>query len=95
MAHFGATVDVPDKVKLFATKLGVDYPLLTDPSRKVAKAYGVVKDDTSFATRWTFYIGLDGRILFIDKAVSPANHGQAVVDKLGELGVAHRSSRKR
>jgi len=37
-----------------------------------------------------FYIGADGRILYIDKHVSPSTHGKAIVDKLGELGVPRR-----
>ena len=65
----------------------MDYPLLSDPSKEVAKAYGVVDVDQPFASRWTFYIGSDGKILYIDKHVSPASHGRAVADKLGELGV--------
>lgn len=68
----------------------MDYPLLSDPTRKVATAYGVVDEDQPFASRWTFYIGLDGRILFIDKQVSPTAHGKNVAAKLAELGVPRR-----
>jgi peroxiredoxin Q/BCP len=68
----------------------VDYPLLSDPSRSVAIAYGVVDPDQPFASRWTFYIGVDGRITYIDKHVSPATHGEAVAAKLAELGVPRR-----
>jgi peroxiredoxin Q/BCP len=50
----------------------------------------VADADQAFASRWTFYIGIDGRILYIDKEVSPATHGKAIVAKLGELGVARR-----
>jgi len=64
--------------------------MLSDPSKEVAKAYGVVNVDQPFASRWTFYIGADGRILYIDKHVSPSSHGKAIVDKLGELGVPRR-----
>jgi len=56
----------------------------------VATAYGVVDPDQPFASRWTFFIGTDGRIAFIDKHVSPATHGQAVARKLAELGVPRR-----
>jgi peroxiredoxin Q/BCP len=52
----------------------------------------VVDEDQPFASRWTFYIGVDGRILHIDKQVSPANHGKVVVAKLAELGVRRRGS---
>ena len=76
--------------KSFAQSLGVDFPLLSDPTKKIAKAYGVVDEDQPFASRWTFYIGIDGRILHIDKQVSPANHGKTIAAKLAELGVARR-----
>lgn len=94
VVHFAASVDTPENLARFAEKLGVDYPLLSDPTREVAKAYGVVAGDQSYAVRWTFYIGVDGKILYIDRAVSPANAGQAIVNKLVELGVERRPARK-
>jgi len=42
------------------------------------------------ASRWTFYIGTDGRILHIDKGVKVASAGQDIAAKLGELGVSKR-----
>ena len=90
MAYFSISVDTPETNKSFAQSLSVDYPLLSDPSKEVATAYGVVDVDQPFASRWTFYIGPDGKILYIDKHVSPSTHGQAVVAKLGELGVQRR-----
>jgi peroxiredoxin Q/BCP len=83
-------VDPPGTNKSFAQSLGADYPLLSDPTKKVAAAYGVVDADQPFASRWTFYIGTDGRILYIDKQVSPASHGKAIAAKLAELGVPKR-----
>jgi peroxiredoxin Q/BCP len=53
----------------------------------------VVDEDQPFAARWTFFIGLDGRILHIDKQVNPATHGKVIAAKLAELGVARRGSR--
>jgi peroxiredoxin Q/BCP len=90
VAYFAASVDPPETNKDFAQSLGADYPILSDPTRQVARAYGVVDADQSFASRWTFYIGLDGRILFIDKRVSPAVHGKVVAAKLADLGVPRR-----
>jgi peroxiredoxin Q/BCP len=87
VAYFSVSVDTPETNKAFAQSLGLDYPLLSDPSKEVAKAYGVVDVDQPFASRWTFYIARDGKILDIDKHVSPASHGKAVAAKLGELGV--------
>jgi peroxiredoxin Q/BCP len=87
-------VDPAATNKAFAQSLGVDYPLLSDPSKKVAKAYGVVDEDQPFASRWTHYIGIDGRIMYIDKQVSPSNHGKAIAAKLAELGVPRRRPSK-
>ena len=88
MAYFGASVDTPEDNRKFAESLGLDYALLSDPGKQVASAYGVVTPERQFAQRWTFYIGVDGRILFIDKKVSPATAGQDLAAKLGELGIA-------
>lgn len=86
------SADTIETNKAFAQSLGVDYPLLSDPDRRVAAAYGVVDADQEFPSRWTFYIGVDGRILYVDKLVSPTTHGKAVAAKLAELGVARRRS---
>ena len=90
--YFAASVDPPEINKTFAESLGADYPVLSDPDRRVATAYGVVDADQAFASRWTFYIGVDGRISYIDKGVSPAAHGKAIAEKLAELGVPRRHS---
>ncbi len=88
MAYFAASVDTPEDNKKFAESLGLDFPLLSDPGKQVASAYGVVTPERQFAQRWTFYIGVDGKILHIDKKVSPATAGQDLAAKLGELGIA-------
>jgi len=44
-----------------------------------------VLSPSGYASRWTFYIGADGRILDIDKKVSAASHGRDVVAKLTDL----------
>lgn len=90
MAYFAVSVDTPETNKAFAQALGVDYPLLSDPAKKVARAYGVVDEDQSFASRFTFFIGQDGRILYIDKQVSPSSHGKSIAAKLAALGVRKR-----
>jgi peroxiredoxin Q/BCP len=57
---------------------------LSDPSRDVARAYGVL-GPSGFALRWTFYVGKDGRIAAIDKKVSAGSHGEDVVKQLANL----------
>jgi peroxiredoxin Q/BCP len=88
--YFAASVDTPATNKRFARSLGVDFLILSDPAKQVAKAYGVVDEDQPFAARWTFYIGIDGRILYIDKQGSATTQGQTIVDKLGELRIPKR-----
>ena len=86
-----ASVDSPADNKAFAEKEQADFPILADPDKKVAHAYGVIPPDRppdrQFAQRWTFYIDPNGKIAAIDKAVKPATAGEAVAAKLGELGV--------
>jgi peroxiredoxin Q/BCP len=88
VAYFTASVDTADDNKKFAESLGLDYPILSDPGKQVATSYGVVTPERQFAQRWTFYIGTDGKILHIERKVSPATAGQDIVTKLGELGIA-------
>jgi peroxiredoxin Q/BCP len=90
VALFGASVDTPEENKKFAESLGLDYPLLSDPGKQVAAAFGVVTPERQVAQRWTFYIGVDGKIQHIEKKVSAATAGQDVAAKLAELGVARR-----
>jgi peroxiredoxin Q/BCP len=87
---FAASVDTPEDNRKFAESLGLDYPILSDPGKQVASSYGVVTPERQVAQRWTFYIGIDGRILAIDKKISTATAGQDIVTKLGELGIARK-----
>ena len=65
----------------------MDYPILSDPDKLTARAYGVVTDKRSVPFRWTFYIGKDGKILAIDKSVKTGSHGKDIAARLKELGV--------
>ncbi len=84
---FAASVDTVATNAEFAESLGLDYPILSDPSRQVARAYGVLSP-TGFASRWTFYIGRDGRIADIDTRVAVATHGRDVAAKVTALGLS-------
>lgn len=87
MAYFAASVDTAPKNKEFAESLGADYPILADPDKQVAKAYGVLIPAAGLAKRWTFYIGADGKILFIDKDVKVSTAGADIAAKLAGLGI--------
>jgi len=68
----------------------LDYPILSDPEKKVAAAFGVVDLLRPFPQRWTFYIGKDGKILHVDKSVKTDTHGKDIAEKLKALGVPER-----
>ena len=81
VALFAISTDPVETNRAYAQSLGVDYPLLSDPTKKVADAYGVASPGIA---RWTFYIGVDGVIRSIDKAVRVRSHGPDIERVLGE-----------
>jgi peroxiredoxin Q/BCP len=90
VAYFAASVDTPEENRRFAESLGLDYPILSDPGKQVAASYGVVTPDRQTAQRWTFYIGADGKVLYVDRKVSTQTAGRDVAAKLAELGIARK-----
>ena len=86
VAYFMASVDPVDQNKGFAEQEKADFPLLSDPTKETAKAYGVLNQN-GMARRWTYYIGKDGKILGIDKEVKPPTSAEDMIAKLGEYHV--------
>ena len=98
--YFMASVDPLDKNIEFAKAKSVDlggtrgvvekkeadFPILSDPTKATATAYGVLNQG-GMANRWTFYIGKDGKILAIEKTIKPATSAEDMAAKLGELNV--------
>ena len=89
MAYFTVSVDDAKTNAEFAKHVEADYPILADPTKATAQAYGVL-GMAGMASRWTFYIGKDGRITHIDKSVKVASAGQDIADTLAKLGVTKR-----
>lgn len=90
VAYFTASTDPIEGEKgnkAFAESLSLDYPILSDPDGKVAKAYGIYNADRNAAGRVTFYIGADGKLLHVDRTVKTDSHGADIASKLKELGV--------
>tara|TARA_R110001592_G_scaffold363395_1_gene687512 strand:+ start:21544 stop:22065 length:522 start_codon:yes stop_codon:yes gene_type:complete len=85
VAYFMASVDPLARNIEFAESTEADFPLLSDPSKDVADAYGVLT--MGYAMRETFYIDVDGTIVKIDRDVAPATSAQDMAANLGELGV--------
>ncbi len=87
VAYFTASCDKVEDNTRFAKEVEADYPILSDPDRKVAKAYGLIAEGKTNAARWTYMIGEDGKIKHIDKMVKAADHGKDIVARLEELKV--------
>ena len=88
--YFMASVDPIEGEKgnkAFAAAHNADFPLLSDPDKTTATAYGVVDATHAVAQRWTYYIGKDGKILAIDKTIKVATSAEDMAAKLGELKV--------
>ena len=88
MAYFAISVDSAETNKEFAQSLGADYPILSDADKSVAEAYGVLAPGRAIANRWTFYIGKDGLILFVDRQVTPLTAAKDIAARLAALGVS-------
>jgi thioredoxin-dependent peroxiredoxin len=91
VAYYAASVDTAETNKSFAESLELDYPVLSDPDKQVAQAYGVLSP-AGYASRWTFYIGKDGKVLYVDRQVKPGDHGKDIGAKLRELGIPERGA---
>ena len=83
---FMASVDDLSTNTEFARKNAATFPVLSDPDKTVARAYGVLTD-TGYAARVTFYIGPDGRIVAVDQDVEPLRAGEELLQNLRALGV--------
>jgi peroxiredoxin Q/BCP len=87
VAYFAASIDLPETNRQFAESLELDFPILSDPSKEVARAYGVLRAFGLYAARRTFFIGEDGRVLHVEQKVRPRSAGGDVASRLAELGV--------
>jgi thioredoxin-dependent peroxiredoxin len=74
---FGANVDTPETNRQFAAAHGLAFPILSDPSGTTARAYGVL-GASGLPSRWTFFIGVDGRVVSIDRAVRVSTNGRDI-----------------
>jgi alkyl hydroperoxide reductase subunit AhpC len=72
--------DVPTHQEWANELGGIDYPLLSDPDRGVARAYEVLDERERRPYRATFVVTPEGRIAWL--TVSPMNVGRSVEDTL-------------
>jgi len=88
-AIFAASCDTADTNRDFAASTGVEFPILSDPDTTVARAYGVL-GPLGLPSRWTVYVGADGRILAVDREVRAFSHGADIMQALERFGVSRR-----
>jgi len=75
----------------FAAKLGLPFPLLSDPDKKVLLAYGAMKEKSLYGRtflgieRMTFAIDRAGTIRKIWPRVSVAGHAAEVLEYVEQL----------
>lgn len=83
----GVSVDTPDSHKEFCTKEGLTFRLLADPEHKVVDAYGSLGHfgPMTIASRNTFLIDPQGKIVKEWTKVDPQVHSEEVLAALAEL----------
>jgi len=79
----GISSDSIDSHRKFSQKLGLKFDLLSDPERKVIKAYGAQVGNRT--RRITYIINKEGKVAFVFPKVVPVGHSQEVLKKLEEL----------
>lgn len=80
------SLDTVEKNRKFSDSLDANFPLLSDPTRTTARAYGVLGLGGLFTKRRTFYIDRQGVVRHIDRKVKPAEHGGEIAAQLQALG---------
>lgn len=86
ISYFMASVDAIDENRDFAKKTNADFPMLSDPSKETAKAYDVL-NLFRVASRVTFYISKEGKILKIDEDISPSTAAEDIAATLKQLNI--------
>jgi peroxiredoxin (alkyl hydroperoxide reductase subunit C) len=74
--------------RAFAKSLGLGYPLIPDTGRNLCVLYGAAHNANQLAARMSVLIDKTGTVRWIDRQVNVKTHGQDVLNKLHELGMA-------
>jgi len=83
----GVSVDSVDSHQKFCTKEGLNFKLLSDSDHKVTQEYGSLTNLglVKFASRHTFIINPQGKIMKVYTDVNPNKHSEEVLAALAEL----------
>ncbi len=84
----GVSPDTPERQLKFKQKYDLPFTLLSDPDKKLAKAFEVLKEKNMYGKkvlgieRSTFLIGPDGKIAKVFPKVKPEGHAEEVLAAL-------------
>jgi peroxiredoxin Q/BCP len=83
----GISVDSADSHKQFCAKEGLNFKLLADTDYKVSTAYDSLSShgDVKYASRHTFIINPEGKLVKSFTEVNPNKHSDEVLSALAEL----------
>lgn len=81
----GVSVDSVESHSKFSEKYNLPFPILSDRSKEVAGAYGVLGIGGFLAKRVTFIINKEGKITHIFPKVDVRHHSEEVLKALEEL----------
>jgi peroxiredoxin Q/BCP len=81
----GVSLDDVESHKRFVEKYQLPFPLVSDPDRRIATAYGVLRDPPTMTNRVTFIIDKKGKIAKIYPKVDVSQHSEEVVTELKKL----------
>jgi len=81
----GCSIDSADSHRKFIEQYGLPFPLLLDPDKKIATAYGVANGIPQYGLdgRVTYIIGGDGKILKVYPKVDPSTNASAIINEFG------------
>lgn len=88
----GISPDTPKAQKNFQEKEKLPFTLLADSEKKVAEAFGVMKEKNMYGkkvrgvARTTFVIGPEGKIQHVFENVKADGHAEQVLAYLKEAG---------
>lgn len=81
----GVSLDSIQSHDRFTKKYALTFPLISDKEKRVANAYGVLKDAGLSTNRVTFIIDKNGKVAKIFPKVDVSKHTEEVVAALKEL----------
>jgi len=81
----GVSVDSVESHRKFTAKYKLPFPLISDKSKTITRAYGVLKPALSSANRVTFIIDKNGKIAKVFPKVDVSKHTEEIMAALKEL----------